>query len=188
MTDLLLGQKLSDSAREYANVTIAALPIPGGVHPPTVVAACARMAGTYLFRSFDLKLPGVQPGQAVLSVEANEHSPMLLRTAAGILATLGITIASSPPAAPTTEPPKPMYEFLPTQRLLEPRFAAVTTKHGLTTRQAAQGSAIATAILIHHFAKHLEPDVGFGLAAFGFIEGSKTAPDPVALSEPSPAS
>lgn len=38
MTDLVLGQKLSDAAREYANATIAALPIPSGVHPPTVVA------------------------------------------------------------------------------------------------------------------------------------------------------
>ena len=94
MTDLALGQKLSDAAREYANATIAAFRIPGGVHPPTVVAACARMAGTYRFRSFGLDVPGVLPGQAVLSVEANEQAPMLLQTAAGILATLGVTIAS----------------------------------------------------------------------------------------------
>jgi hypothetical protein len=83
MPDLELGQKLSDSAREYANLTISSLKVSGVVDPPTVIAACARMAGTYLFRSFDLKLPNVQPGQAVLSVEADQHSPMLVRTARG---------------------------------------------------------------------------------------------------------
>ena len=95
MTDQVLGQKLSDSGREYANATIAALAVPGGVHPPTVIAACARMAGTYLFRSFGLNLKGVQPGQAVLSAESNQHSPMLLRVAAGILSSLGVTIPNS---------------------------------------------------------------------------------------------
>jgi hypothetical protein len=181
MADLVLGQKLSDSAREYANVTIAALQFPSGAHPPTVVAACARMAGTYLFRSFGLKLKGAQPGQAVLSVEANEHSPMLIRTTAGILSNLGITIASAPTTALVEEKTKPMHDFLQTQRQLEPLFTPIQSKYGLTTRQAAQAAAIATAILIHHFVKHLEPNAAFGLAALAFIEGSKTAPDPVSL-------
>ena len=181
MADLVLGQKMSDSAREYANATISALQLPGGVHPPTVVAACARMAGTYLFRSFDLELQGAQPGQAVLSAAADEHSPMLLRTAAGILSKLGITIASAPTSPLVDEKTKPMHEFLHTQRLLEPLFAPIRSKFDFTTRQAAQAAAIATAILIHHFVKHLEPNAAFGLAAFAFIEGSKTAPDPVKL-------
>lgn len=183
MADLVLGQKLSDSAREYANATIGAFQIPGGVHPPTVVAACARMAGTYLFRSFNLRLKDAQPGQAVLSVEANEHSPMLLRVTAGTLANLGITIASAPTAALVAENAKPMHELLQTQRLLEPLFSPIQRKYALTARQAAQGAAMATALLIHHFVKHLEPNAAFGLAAFAFIEGSKTAPDPVNLPE-----
>src|SRR5512140_1942015 len=119
MTDLALGQKLSDSGREYANATIRALAQPGGVHAPTVIAACARMAGTYLFRSFDLKLKGVQPGQVVLSEEANRHSPMLLRVAAGILANLGVTIAGSPAGPLNDEGARPAREFLQTQRMLE---------------------------------------------------------------------
>ena len=146
MTDLALGQKLSDAAREYANATIAAFRIPGGVHPPTVVAACARMAGTYLFRSFGLDLPGVLPGQAGLSVEANEQAPMLLQTAAGILATLGVTIASAPTTPLEGEKTRPRHEFLATQRLLEPVFAAIQRQFGLTMRQGAQATSIATAI------------------------------------------
>lgn len=181
MTDLVLGQKLSDAGREFANATVSALEMPGGVHPPTVVAACARMAGTCLFRSFGLNLQGVRPGQAVLSVEADEHAPMLLRVAAGILSNLGITIGSAPPGKLGVEEDKPLHEFLQTQRLLEPRFSPIQVNYALTTRQAAQAAAIATALLIHHFAKHLKPDAAFGIAAVAFIEGSKTAPDPVEL-------
>ena len=179
MVDLELGKKLNDSAREYANGCIFALQVPGGVHPPTVISACARMAGTYLFRSFGLKLAGVQPGQAVLSTEADEHSPMLLQTAAGILGNLGITIAAAPTVPPGSGASRPLQDFLTTQRLLEPKLAPIQAKYGLTPRQSAQSAAIATAILIHHFAKHVDPNVAFGLAALGFIEGCKTAPDPV---------
>ena len=181
MTDIALGQKLSDCGREFANATLAAMKIGAGVHPPSVIAACARMAGTYLFRSFGLDLHGAQPGQPVLSESANVHAPMLLQTTAGILANLGIAIASAPPAATGDEKAKPLRELLQSQRLLEPLFLPIRRKHELTLRQAAQAAAIATAILIHHLVAHLEPNTAFGIAAFAFIEGSKTAPDPVTL-------
>jgi hypothetical protein len=181
MIDQVLGQKLSDCSREYANATLAALAGPGGVHPPTVISACSRMAGTYLFRSFELNLNGVQPGQVVLSAEASQHSPMLLRVAAGILSNLNVTIADSPTAPSRDEVTQPTQEFLQTQRLLEPLFAPIRVRHDLTTRQAAQAAAIAVALLIHHFVKQLEPNTAFGIAAIGFIEGCKTAPDPVEL-------
>lgn len=42
-------------------------------------------------------------------------------------------------------------------------------------------AAAASAVLIFQFAKYLEPNVAFGIAAFGITEGSKTAPEPVLL-------
>jgi len=179
---ILLGVNRWEREFQKRGWAIAALKISGGVHPPTVLAGCARMAGTYLFRSFGLKLKGVKPGQTVLSAEAAEHSPLLVRTAAGILANLGVTIGS-PPTGPLLDAKnKPVHEFLDTQRLLEARFAPIQSKYELTARQAAQAAVIATALLIHHFAKHLEPSAGFGVAAFAFAEGCQTAPDPVILS------
>ena len=64
-----LTKEQTDAAGEFANATIAALKIG---EAPTIIAASARMAGTYLFRSFDLELPGLKPGQIVLSEAANE--------------------------------------------------------------------------------------------------------------------
>jgi hypothetical protein len=179
MVDLELGQRLSDCSRELANATIAALPIPGGVHPATIVAACGRMAGTYLFRSFDLKLKGVLPGDAVLSDEANQQSPMLIQTTANVLATLKVAIANQPSGEPGSPNTRPIKEFLETQRILEPIFDPIREKYRLTLYQAGQAAAIATAILINHFIKHLDPNVAFGLAVYSIIEGCKTAPDPV---------
>ncbi len=111
MIDREPGQRLSDCAKEYANVTIRSLTISGGVHPRTVIAACARMAGTSMFRSLALHLPNVRPGQAVLSEEANKHLPMLLRVAAGTVATLGIALPVSPTGELTDEKRKAHARF-----------------------------------------------------------------------------
>src|SRR5438105_6607664 len=110
-----LTKQQMDAAGEFANATIAALKVAQGVHPPTLIAASARMAGIYLFRSFGLKLSGVSPGQVVLSAEANEQAPQLIQIAAGILSRIGIKIADAPPDTPADPKTKPALEFLDTQ-------------------------------------------------------------------------
>src|SRR5262244_3171907 len=87
-----LTKQLMDAAGEFANATIAALKVGEGVHPATIVAASARMAGIYLFRSFGFEVREVPPGQIVLSEEANEQAPLLIQIAAGILQRIGIQI------------------------------------------------------------------------------------------------
>jgi hypothetical protein len=174
-----LSKQQLDAAHEFANATISAMKLPRGIHPPTVVAASARMAGTYLFRSFRLNLSGVLPGQAVLSAVANEQAPLLAQVAAGTLARVGIKIANSPPSTAADAKSKPMLAFLDTQRKLESAYAPIRAKFCLPADQAAQAAAVATALLIRHCAKALDPNVAFGIAVYGFIEGSKTAPEPV---------
>jgi len=75
---LALTKQQLESAQELATVAIAAIKTSKRIHPGTVIAATARMAGTYLFRSFRLYLPGVLPGQAVLSDKANAQYPILI--------------------------------------------------------------------------------------------------------------
>jgi hypothetical protein len=173
------------AAREFATTVAAALKLPNGWHPPTVVAACARMGGTYLFRAFRLKLATVQPGQAVLSDEANQYGPALMQYMATVLGGLGIKIASEQPAQTAAANAKPMRDFLDTQRLLEPLFEPIVAKFGLTLSQAANAAAAATAVLIFQFAQNFDPNVAFGVAVYGITEGSKTAPDPVERQTPS---
>ena len=79
------------------------------------MAGSARMAGTYLFRSFGLQLHSVKPGHAVLSEPADVQGPVLMQIAAGILDRLGIKLDSAAAGAPADSPHLPRQAFLQTQ-------------------------------------------------------------------------
>lgn len=170
-----------NAALEFANAAAATFGNNGSMHPGTVVAATARMAGTYLFRSFGHKLAGVRPGQAVLSTEANERGPVLLRIVAGILDKGGIKLDDAQAGKPVEPQHAPTLPFLDTQRKIEPVFKAIRDRITLSEKEAAYAAAFATAFLIQHCAKVMDPSVAFGIATCGIVEGSKTAPDPVQL-------
>jgi hypothetical protein len=168
-------------AKELANVSIRTFNNGGSMHPGTVVAATARMAGTYLFRSFDHKLAGMQPGDAVLSPKANEQTATLIRVAAAIVNASGIKLDDAQAGEPAEPQHQPRQPFLDTQRKLEPLYRTVTSATGMTEYEAARAAAVAAAYLIAHCAKVLEPNTGFRLLCYGITEGAKSAPDPVAL-------
>jgi hypothetical protein len=177
--NLNLSKQQIDAAQEFATATIEALKLPNGVHPGTVVAASARMAGTYLFRSFRLKLPGVKPGQAVLSVEANEQWPQLINIAADALSRMRIAIDNTQAGREVEPKHKPMLEFIETQKKLEPLYAPIKERYGFSACEAAHSVALGTALLINHAKNFLDPTTAFNIAVYGFIEGAKTAPEPV---------
>ena len=160
-------------------MAIAAVPVytaNGVVHPPTLVAACARMAGFFLLRSFGVVTEEMIPGEAILSPQASEKTPVLLRTCAAVLASLGTTIPADPPQPLIDAATKPRESFLETQARLLPVFAALALEHALDDYQAARAAAVAAAITAHTVRKHLDPVRGFGVAAFAFTEGSRTVP------------
>jgi hypothetical protein len=176
---VFLTKQQLDAAQEFATASVATLRSADGIHPGTVVAATARMAGTYLFRSFQLHLPGAEPGQAVLSEKANTQGPDLIETAARLLARIGIPIDASRAGNAVPEKDQPTLAFLESQRLLEPAYAPIRARFSLSNEQAAHAVATATSLLIRHCARALDPSVAFSIAAYGFVEGTKTAPDPV---------
>jgi hypothetical protein len=182
MEDSTSAKRISECGKELAIATVPAFTAPGGVHIPTMIAACARMAGTYLFRSLSLNVGAAAPGDVILSLEATEHSPLLLRTCASILKTLGTSIASEPREPLGSDKNKPLKTLLETQAILDPIYAPAKAKFSLSDRQMAQAAAVATGVLVHHFAKYVEPNRGFGIAAVAFAEGSQTMPAPLSPS------
>jgi hypothetical protein len=114
-------------------------------------------------------------------VEANEHAPGLIQIAADTLLRTGVKIAETPPDTPSGSTSKPALEFLDAQRKLEPAYAPIKAKFGFSDQQAAQAVAAGTALLIRHCAKFLDPNIAFGIAASGFIEGAKTVAEPATL-------
>jgi hypothetical protein len=176
-----LRQEQVDAAQEFVGTAIDLLKTERGVHAETAVAGLARMAGTFLFRGFDFPLNEVQPGQVVLSGTANAEGPRLVELMGGVLAHLGVTLDDEKMGGTPELEHMPSRDFLETQKLLEPAFLEIKERHELSMNEAADAGAVATALMIQQCAQALDPHVAFGLAVYGFIEGAKTAPDPVVL-------
>jgi hypothetical protein len=168
--------RVSECGKALAIAGTQAMATRGSVHLPTLVAGCARMSGSYLLRSFSLNLHGMAPGQVVLSAQAAEKTQMLIRYCAAALHAFGSSIPAEPGSALEDPAARLRLDFAQTQRLLEPVFAALKDQHALGDEEMAKACAVATGALIHQFAKHVEPSVGFGLAAYGFTEGARTVP------------
>lgn len=174
-------KELQDAAQQFVGLAIEAFNSERGVHAETAIAGTARMAGTYLFRSFGFPLASVEPGQAVLSDAANEQGPKLIQALGSVLAHIGVSLDKSKLGVNKNSEHQPLLDFLATQKRLEPGFSQVIQALDLSHLQAAESAAIATAILIKQCIPVLDPHLAFGIAAYGFVEGSKTAPDPVVI-------
>ena len=57
-----LSQQQIEAAEEFARTTIETLKTERGIHAETAIAGTARMAGTFLFRSFNFSLKDAKPG------------------------------------------------------------------------------------------------------------------------------
>ena len=174
-----ISETQMDAAEKFSAAAIQLLQDERGVHAETAIAATARMAGTFLFRSFNFPLDDATPGQPVLSEQANEQGPRLMQILGGVLEQMGIVVDQTVISQPTDPEHEPLLGFLETQQKLEPEFSAIMDSFGLSLGEAAEAVAIATAMLIRQCTEVLDPSVAFGIALYGFVEGTKTYPAPL---------
>lgn len=174
MTDV--NQRIAECGKQMAMAAIPAFTREGKVHPPTVVAAVARMAGTYLFRSLGHRVEGVAPGTAVLSPQADAQLPVLMRTAANILASFGKTLPDAPASPVTEELGKLQIDLMETQARLDPVFAPLKAQFQLDDGQMARAGGVAAGVTIQAMSKAYDHAKAYGLAVYGFTEGAKTVP------------
>ena len=171
--------EMDAAAKEIYTLLVSKLQKGTSVHIGTLVSAAARLAGTSLYRTFNFKADKLAPGTVVLSEEANQEWPKLMNM---LLATLK---ANSIPFDPTKfemkapEQHKPRAEILEMQAELQGPFNQILSKHGLDYQQGAYAAANACAIAILKSRLLVDPQITCGLAALGFVEGSKTAPLPL---------
>lgn len=171
-----------EAAAEFGTAALEAFDQGGSFPAETVVGAVARMAGSFLLRSSGVALAGSQPGAPVPSEQAEQEGPRLIQVLRAVLQSVGVTLDSSKLSAAQAAVKGPKEPFLQTQQNLEPRFAAIQEEHDLTDGEAADSAAAATAVLIKNCAGFMDPHVGFAIAVYGLLEGSRTTP---AVSGPS---
>lgn len=144
------------------------------IHPATAISAGARLAGSFIFRSFNLDLKDLQPGAVVLTEQANQTVPILISVLGGTLLRFGLNLdketLDKSPMADSNLP------FLETLQRIQDKALEIMLRNKLDYRQMANSCAMATAFIIKECATDLLPETGFNTAIYGFIEGSKTCP------------
>ena len=173
-----LSEAQIGAAEQFADATLDQFETAEGIRPETAVVAAARMAGSFLLRSFGFELGHLAPGTVVLSDEANEHGRRLLEILGGALVHGGVALDREKLAQGPDPERQPHLDFLASQTALEEAFEAVRARKKLSLREAAEAAAAATAFLSQQCAEVLDPNLAFALAVEGFIEGAKTVPGP----------
>lgn len=152
------------------------------VHPATAISSCARLSGSFMFRSFNLKVKNASPGNVVLSEEANEKWPVLMNIMRWMLSSHDINIDDEKLNKMSKE--KSYMDFLPTLNLLQNKAAAIMSEHKLDFEQMAYSGAIATSYIIKQCRNDLDIETAFNTAVMGFIQGCKTYPPDLLSSTP----
>jgi hypothetical protein len=175
------------TAGEFVDLVASKLGSGRAVHSETAIASAARLAGSLLFRSFELSLPSAQPGTAVLSMEANEQGPQLINIMSAMLQHFGISLNKEKLGGDTSKRGvPPQLSVVESLALLQEDALRIAASNGLKLKEAAQAAAMATAFLVKECAPTLGPEVGFNIAIYGFIEGCKTVPPIIEGKEAAP--
>lgn len=168
------------ASRIISDTIIETLTDERGAHAETCVAGAARMAGTFLFRSFALPTQNLDPGAPVFSELANQRGPLLVEVLKSALLGLKVPVNAANMDVEPRSDHQPLIDLAQTQRKLEKKLTVITTAHGLDNESAARACALATAALMHQTRSVLDPSISFEIAVYGFVQATKTVPQPVA--------
>ena len=137
------------------------------------ISSTARLAGSFLFRSFGFKINDARPGTVMLSEEANIMGPQLVNITQAVLQKFGIQI--DPGKMPNGNQKQATSNFVDVIGKLQIPALEIMKSNDLNFEQMAQSAAIATAFIIQQ-SSNIIPEDGFGTAVYHYIEGSKTYP------------
>ncbi len=137
------------------------------------ISSTARLAGSFLFRSFGFKINDEKPGTVMLSEEANIKGPELVNITLAVLQNFGIQIDNNKMSNGNQKLAES--NFVDVIRKVQAPALDIMKKRELSYEQMAQSTAIATAFIIQQ-SSNITPEEGFGIAIYHYIEGSKTNP------------
>jgi hypothetical protein len=137
------------------------------------ISSTARLAGSFLFRSFGFKINDAKPGSVMLSEEANTKGPQLVNITHVVLQNFGIQIDNNKMTNGNQKHVES--NFVDVIGKVQTPALEIMKKNDLSYEQMAQSAAIATAFIIQQ-SSNITPEEGFGTAIYHYIEGTKTFP------------
>ncbi|WCE05973.1 hypothetical protein [Pseudoxanthomonas sp. JBR18] len=172
-----ITEQQNRAAGDFVDLIARRLGSGRAIHPETAIASSARISGSLLLRSFGFDLDSEEPGTVLLSNEANEQGPNLVNLLGAFLARNRVTLDSTMlGGAPEHRGTQPNLDIQQSLALLQADALQIAARHSLSLRQAAEAAALATGFIVKECVASVGGEVGFNVAAFGFIEGSKTVP------------
>lgn len=137
------------------------------------ISSTARLAGSFLFRSFKFKVNNSKPGTVILSEEANTKGPQLVNITHAVLHNMGVQIDDCKMSNASKH--RSESNFVGVIDKVQNPALEIMKKNDLNFEQMAQSAAIATAFIIQQ-SSNITPEQGFGTAIYHYIEGTKTSP------------
>ena len=169
-----ITQNQNKATGEIVDLIASAIGKNREVHSATAVATSARLSGSFLFKSFKLEINDAKPGTAVLSQQANEEGPELIKVIGTVLSNMGVTVDNN--KMESAEIQKTELDFLQCLESTQIKASEIMQKYGLAEKEMAVVCAMSTAFIIQQCQNDLEVESGFNTAVYGLIEGSKTVP------------
>jgi hypothetical protein len=147
------------------------------VHSETAIAMTARLSGSLLLRSFNFELQKLEPGSALLSEQANEEGPQLINILGSMLQNFGVVLDKTKlGGSDALRGEEPKLSVVESLALLQEDAIRIAEQNRLSLKEAAQSAAMATAFIVKECTPSIGGEVGFNVAIYGLIEGSKTVP------------
>lgn len=140
---------------------------------PEAISSAARLAGSFLFRSFGLDTRGVKPGGVLMSGESNSQGPRLIGITFAVLQQLGVQLEKK--KMPVGNPLPVSVSFVDSIAKIQKPALEIMESKGLSFEEMSHSAAIATALIIHGAPAVVAEDA-FVSAIFYFIEGANTVP------------
>jgi hypothetical protein len=176
---LNISQAQHKAAGEIVELIASKIGKGRAIHPETAISASARLSGSLLLRSFNLNLDTYAPGAIVLSHEANEKGPDLINFLSAYLSAAAVQLDQQKLSGrQELRGGEPQLDTLGALKLLQESAFEIGEKNQLSVEQTAQAAAWATGFLVKECAPQISAETGFNVAAYGFVEGSKTVPPP----------
>lgn len=174
-----LEQDILTAADFFATSARRLLTTEGLLHAESLVLSVARMAGSLMYRSFGHDR-SIAPGTAVFSAQANIRGPQLTQLMLTTLNQLGDPVNERTLNLAFASASRSPLSFRESHERLAPYFLQYCETAALGMRPAAAAAAVAVGVLVHDSAVVLPVADGAALAVYGFVEGTKTAPFPLA--------
>lgn len=147
------------------------------VHAETAIATAARLSGSLLLRSFNFEFQKLDPGSVLLSEQANEEGTQLINILGSMLQNFGVTLDKAKLGGSNAlRGEEPKLSVVQSLALLQEDAMRIAGENRLNLKEAAQSAAMATAFIVKECVGSIGGEVGFNVAIYGLIEGSKTVP------------